>query len=249
VREADYPRLPIRLLVVHSWESVMNQTSKPARRPAEPPDGFTLVELLVVIAIIGILIALLLPAVQAAREAVRRSSCSNNQKQWVLAMHNHHGAKKQLPAAGYNIGGNRNGWPPQLWPYVEEKGLFQIYDHTLPYYLPPNALSQNDPNRFSAPSGVQLKIYSCPSDRGPAYYTWPGQDYFGVRGNYVLNWGPYEWQPPAGPNFPPKASAPFGYLDFVSRSKPRYSKFKDFTDGVSKRHSCPKSSCTPTTLP
>lgn len=84
--------------------------------------GFTLVELLVVIAIIGILIALLLPAVQAAREAARRSQCSNNLKQMALGLHNYHDVFLQFPLPGMIA--NKLGWTYSILPFIEQKPLF-----------------------------------------------------------------------------------------------------------------------------
>src|SRR3954463_14081363 len=105
------------------------------RRGFTPGRGFTLVELLVVIAIIGVLVALLLPAVQAAREAARRSQCTNNVKQVVLACHNFHDTYGTVPnivsyapiqgtAAAPGVFGNGWAFIPFLLPYVEQKPLF-----------------------------------------------------------------------------------------------------------------------------
>ena len=87
--------------------------------------GFTLVELLVVIAIIGILVALLLPAIQAAREAARRTQCTNNLKQLGVALHNYHDAHKVLPAAAYCTSANTiahcHTWLATLLPFIEQQ--------------------------------------------------------------------------------------------------------------------------------
>jgi prepilin-type N-terminal cleavage/methylation domain-containing protein len=97
-----------------------------ARRP-RPSRGFTLVELLVVIAIIGILVALLLPAIQAAREAARRSQCVNNLKQLGVAMHNFHDTYKRFPRNYKQVGGN--AWEAlsanyYLLPFIEQQALY-----------------------------------------------------------------------------------------------------------------------------
>lgn len=98
--------------------------------------GFTLVELLVVIAIIGVLIALLLPAVQAAREAARRTQCTNNLKQIGLAAHNYHDTNRNLPAGHYDFdtthSGNEMewGWTVMLFPFMELNNEFQALSPT-----------------------------------------------------------------------------------------------------------------------
>jgi prepilin-type N-terminal cleavage/methylation domain-containing protein/prepilin-type processing-associated H-X9-DG protein len=103
-------------------------------------NAFTLVELLVVVAIIGMLLALLLPAVQAAREASRRTSCQNNLRQLGLALHNFHSVRKVLPASGWTVAGAGNpkgkfvGWRPLILPHIEEAALEQMYDFNVNWW-------------------------------------------------------------------------------------------------------------------
>ena len=94
-----------------------------SRALADRKSGFTLVELLVVIAIIGVLVGLLLPAVQSAREAARRISCTNNLKQVCLGFQNMHDTANALPASDYGMAGSFGTWQVGILPYIEETAL------------------------------------------------------------------------------------------------------------------------------
>src|SRR5438128_7000550 len=127
-----------------------------AKRP-----GFTLVELLVVIAIIGVLVALLLPAVQAAREASRRSRCANNLKQIGIAVHNYNDTYRAMPPGNYHsVFGSWLAW---LLPYVEQTSMSQAYSNDGMAGYPDTGIRYG--NAINLPvTRTQLKVYTCTSD-------------------------------------------------------------------------------------
>jgi prepilin-type N-terminal cleavage/methylation domain-containing protein len=206
------------------------------KRPA-----FTLVELLVVIAIIGILVSLLLPAVQYAREAGRRIQCSNNLKQLGIAMHNYHDVYKKFPIGkGPNyvatvpgaVGYARWSAHSQLLPFMEQNNLYDSIDFRLPPATPGmggviNFMPQySNPGLINeVPCRMRVPGFMCPSDGTAPIGDWPGaNNYAGNQGGWLCDRG--DLPPPVGSIAPNEIQT--GVLYFLSRVS-----FADVLDGSS----------------
>lgn len=225
---------------------------------AKPMRGFTLVELLVVIAIIGILVGLLLPAVQAAREASRRMSCSNNLKQLGLACHNYHDTFQTFPSGVINPGDTTHATIPNtnilnhtghelILPFIEQQPLHDQIDFRIASsgYAESGTVTGGWPNANTPHMKVLVNTFLCPSDRGDergalahtdaATYIADGQRHtnYAFAGANVSSWQDHAiWQ-----NYSASTvSLPDGRTNVGARGAFGYNsgaKFRDFLDGTS----------------
>ncbi|MGE3316336.1 MAG: DUF1559 domain-containing protein, partial [Planctomycetaceae bacterium] len=191
--------------------------------------AFTLIELLVVMAIIGVLIALLLPAVQNAREAARRTQCKNNLKQIGLALHNYLDAMKVFPPSfcvdgPTGTGGGEWSIQARILPYAEQANLYETIDFSIPYAA-------------GSPVAVQrVAMYLCPSE--PNDRLRDGDHYpvnYGFNGGTWQVYDPFTGYGGDGPFYPNSDTTTSDILDGLS-STICFAEVKTFTpyvrDGV-----------------
>jgi prepilin-type N-terminal cleavage/methylation domain-containing protein/prepilin-type processing-associated H-X9-DG protein len=174
--------------------------------------AFTLIELLVVIAVVAILIALLLPAVQRAREAARRTQCNNNLKQLGIALHSYHDAMGSLPSgylfeSGYGWGGY--GWAALILPQVDQAPVYNSINFNL-------ALWSRENNTVNL---TRIQSYLCPTDTSTADPIWRDRMLY-ARASYVGNFGPADMD-----------AAPEDRQGIFSRNS--QTKWSEVTDGLS----------------
>ena len=178
----DLNMIQINTLQINIWD---NHRTKYIRRTSI---GFTLVELLVVIAIVGLLVMLLLPAVNAAREAARMTSCKNNIRQAGLALLTHENSHRTLPSgwtADEPAGDPGWGWATKILPFIEETTVYESFDLKTSISSVTNNLNRD----------TFLPIYSCPSDSTPTVVTFDvlrGQNVSVARANFVGAFGSNE---------------------------------------------------------
>lgn len=195
--------------------SVMSGIPRSTRR------GFTLVELLVVIAIIGVLVGLLLPAVQSAREAARRMSCQNNMKQIGLAVHNYHSTFDRFPTVDANGSLSGGSVFTSVLPMIEQGSAFEQYDFSL---------GNTDPKNVAV-TGQRIPFFLCPSS--PMRREVPGCDSDSGRapGNYAASIGSKDydqyWSYYGTPR--PSLNGAIVYSDTIDKK----TGFRDFLDGSS----------------
>jgi prepilin-type N-terminal cleavage/methylation domain-containing protein len=174
--------------------------------------GFTLIELLVVIAIISVLIGLLLPAVQSAREAARKIQCQSNLKQMGLALQTFHSTHNLFPAGKLDLNGLGHSWCTFLLPFLEQSALAGRFDMSRPW--------DDEPGNADA-AAASLGLFRCPSS--PFQYV-GGTDYCGIMGGTQggLSFGD-------GRN----EALGSGVLVTVNVATPEFVSFRDITDGTS----------------